>query len=249
MVDRDEPDVASPSSSSARKPSTLRKGFEPHLAIDGVTVTGRDVEMLRAIDRYGSMHRAAEELGRSYGHLQRRVVELEEAIGTLTSRVKGGRGGGGTELTPEARDLIRRFERLRVELSGVTTIAESVIHGTVTERRGELGTVETPAGTLSARVPAEATEVEIAVRSDAVVLMKPGSPAQTHTSLRNQLRGTVAEVERDGSIASVTVAVAGDVEIASVVTAESVERLDLEPGSEVVAAFKTTAARATPANV
>lgn len=228
---------------------TLRKGFEPHLAIDEVTVTGRDVEMLRAIDRYGSMHRAAEELGRSYGHLQPRVVELEAAVGSLTSRVKGGKGGGGTELTDGARELIGQFERLRVELSGVATIAESVVPGTVVDRRGELATVDTPAGELSARVPEGATDVEIAVRSDAVVLMEPGSPAQAHTSLRNQLRGTVTGVERDGTIATVTVSVDGDVEIASVITAESLTRLALSEGSEVVAAFKTTAARATPADV
>lgn len=228
---------------------TLRKGFEPHLAVDGVTVTRRDVEMLRAIDRWGSMHRAAEELGRSYGHLQPRVVELEEAIGPLTTRVKGGKGGGGTELTDGARELVRRFERLRVELSGVATVAESVVPGTVVDRRGELATVDTPAGELSARAPEGATEVEIAVRSDAVVLMVPGSPAQEHTSLRNQLRGTVAAIERDGTIATVTVAVDGGVEIASVITAESSDRLDLTEGSEVVAAFKTTAARATPADV
>jgi len=227
----------------------LQKGFEPHLAIGDVTVTERDVEMLRAIDRYGSMHRAAEELGRSYGHLQRRVVELEEAIGSLTARMTGGKGGGGTELTADAHDLIRQFERLRVELSGVATVVESVIPGTIVERRGELATVETPAGELSARVPEGATEVEIAVRSDAVVLMAPGSSAQTHTSLRNQLTGTVADVDRNETIATVTVAVDGGVEIAAVITAESLERLDLSPGSDVVAAFKTTAARATPADV
>ena len=227
---------------------TRRKGFEPHLAFGDVTVTERDVEMLRAIDRHGSMLRAAEELGRSYGHLQRRVVELEEAIGSLTRREQGGKGGGGSELTPDARDLLRQFERLRVELSGVATVVESVVPGTVLERHGELATVETPAGEVSARVPEDATEVEIAVRSDAVVLMTPGSPAQTHTSLRNQLRGTVAEVDEEDTIASVRVAVDGGVEITAVVTAESVARLDLAEGREVVAAFKTTSARATRAN-
>ena len=228
---------------------TLQKGFKPHLAIEGVTVSARDVEMLRAIDRCGSMHRAAAELGRSYGHLQPRVVELEGAIGPLTTRVTGGKGGGGTELTDAARELIRQFERLRVELAGVATIAESIIPGTVLERDGEIATVDTPAGQISARVPGGATEVEIAVRSDAVVLVKPGSPAQAHTSLRNQLPGTVSRIDRDRTIASVTVAVEGGVEIESVITAESAERLALSVGCDVVAAFKTTAARATPADV
>jgi molybdate transport system regulatory protein len=224
---------------------TLRKGFEPHLAIDETTVTGRDIEMLRAIDRFGSMHRAADELGRSYPHLQRRVVELEDAIGQLTRRARGGKGGGGTELTDDALDLIRRFERLRVELSGVTSVPESVISGTVTDQYGELATVRTAAGEISARVPEAAEDVEIAVRADAVVLMDPQSPSDGHTSLRNQLRGVVSELDIENATATVSVEVADSVTITSVVTEESVDRLDLQEGTEVITAFKTTAARAT----
>lgn len=228
---------------------TLQKGFEPHLAIDDTTVTGRDIEMLRAIDRFGSMYRAADELGRSYPRLQQRVVELEDAIGSLTERVRGGKDGGGTRLTADARDLIRRFERLRVELSGVAAVTEAVIPGEVAERRGELATVRTAAGTVTARVPGTAESVEVGVRADAVVLMNPGSPSQVHTSLRNQLDGVVERIDVDGAVATVTVEVATDVTIESVVTTESVDRLELEAGSDVVAAFKTTAARATPADV
>lgn len=225
---------------------TVQKGFEPHLAIGGATVTPRDVEMLRTIDRVGSMHGAAAELGRSYAHLQRRIVELEEATGSLTRRSKGGSGGGGTDLTAEARQLIRQFERLRVELSGVTTITESIIRGTVVERDGELATVRTDAGELTARAPPDATDVEIAIRSDAVVLMAPGSPTQAHTSLRNQLSGTVTAIDRQASIATVDVAVADGVELTAVITDASRQSLSLAVGSHVVAAFKTTAARATP---
>ncbi|MEF8807534.1 TOBE domain-containing protein [Natronomonas sp.] len=224
---------------------TLSKGFEPHLVIDETTVTGRDIEMLRAIDRFGSMHEAANELGRSYPHLQRRVVELEEAIGQLTRRVRGGKDGGGTQLTPDALDLIRQFERLRVELSGVTSVPESIISGTVVEQYGELATVRTAAGEITARVPTPAEEVEIAVRADAVVLMDPRTSPDGHTSLRNQFRGTVSELETGDATATVTVEIADGVPITSVVTEESVDRLGLEEGVDVIAAFKTTAARAT----
>lgn len=223
---------------------TLSKGFEPHLAIEEMTVTGRDIEMLRAIDTYGSMHKAAEKLGRSYPHLQRRVVELEETIGQLTRRARGGTEGGGTQLTPDARDLIRQFERLRVELSGVTNVPESIISGTVTDQDGDLATVQTGAGEISARVPTTATDVEIAVRADAVVLMKPDSPTHGHTSLRNQFQGVVSSLEIDNATATVAVEIAEGVTIISIVTEESVNRLDLAEGVEVVAAFKTTAARA-----
>lgn len=228
---------------------TLREGFEPHLAIGETTVTGRDVEMLRAIDRCGSMNGAADDLGRSYPHLQRRVVELETAIGPLTRRVRGGTDGGGTRLTDGARDLLRRFERLRVELTGVTTVPESTIRGTVVEQSGELATVRTAAGEVTARVPAGATEVAIAVRADAVVLMEPGSQSGAHTSLRNQLAGLVRRIDVEGAIATVAVGVADSVTVESVVTETSVDRLGLAAGDEVIAAFKTTAARATSTDI
>jgi molybdate transport system regulatory protein len=222
---------------------TLREGFEPHLAVGETTVTGRDIEMLRAIDRCGSMHGAAEELGRSYPHLQRRVVELEEALGGLTRRDRGGSDGGGTQLTADALELLRRFQRLQVELSGVTSVPESVVSGTVTDQRGELATVQTAAGELTARVPAGAETVEVAVRADAVVLMRPAS-ASHRTSLRNQLPGTVVDLALEEAVATVTVEVADGVTIDSLVTEASVDRLELEAGEAVVAAFKSTAARA-----
>ena len=222
-------------------------GFEPRVAIGDVTVGDRDVTMLRAIDSEGSMHAAAESLGRSYPHLQRRVVELEGAAGALTERARGGSGGGGTELTDRARDLLRRFERLRVQLGSAAAVSESVIPGTVVERVGELATVETAAGEVTARVPegvAVDDDVEVLLRSDAVVVMTDDVDAgTTRTSLRNRLDGTVRDVNAGETVATVTVAVADGVTVEAVVTTESRDRLDLAVGRSVVVAFKSTAAR------
>jgi molybdate transport system regulatory protein len=227
-------------------PATPEESFAPHIAVGDVTVDGRDVEMLRAIDSYGSMQAAADALDRSYPHLQRRVVELEDAAGQLTERVRGGSGGGGTVLTGRATRLVRQFERLQVELDGVTAVAESVIPGTVVGRSGELATVDTPAGELTARVPGEETgvAVDVLVRSDAVVVMTSDVDADTtRTSLRNRLQGAVTAVDTGETIAHVTVSVADGVDVEAVVTAESRDRLGLEVGRDVVAAFKSTAAR------
>lgn len=221
------------------------EGFDPHLAAEDVTVTDRDVAALRAIDREGSMAAAAESLGRSYGHLQRRVVELEDSLGALTARTRGGAGGGGTELTDRARAVLRRFDRLGAELSAATSVTESVLPGTVRGREGELATVDTAAGTVTARAPPDAKRVEVLVRSDAVVLLAPDGAAAT-TSLRNRLSGTVAAVESGAAIATVAVAVGDGAELTAVVTAESRDRLGIEVGRGIVAAFKTTAARAVP---
>lgn len=228
---------------------TLRKDFQTHLSVGDVTVTDRDIEMLRAIDQYGSMHRAAEELGRSYPHLQRRLVEIEAAAGDLTERSRGGKGGGGTTLTPAARDLTRQFSRLRAELHGVASVTESVLSGTVTDRDGEIATVETDAGPVAALVPEDATSVEVCIRSDAVVLRNPdGDTGTVETSLRNELTGTVTAVDTGDAVAQVTVRLdcAGDEnspELVALVTETSRSSLALEPGRAVVASFKATAAR------
>ncbi|NUB92566.1 TOBE domain-containing protein [Haloterrigena sp. SYSU A121-1] len=226
---------------------TIEKEYTTKLAVDDVTIDRRDIEMLDAIDRYGSMHRAAEELGRSYARLQNRVVEIEEAVGPITERQRGGSGGGGTELTATARELRRQFDRHEAALDGVARVTESVFAGTVSDRTGELGTVETGIGPILALVPDDASEVQVAVRSDAVVLTDPEETLEADsTSLRNRFRGTVDRLEPGESITRVTVGLegdGGDPTLQALVTKASSERLGLASGREIAASFKATAAR------
>ena len=207
----------------------------------------RDAALLAAIDEHGSLAGAAAALDRSFAHAQRRVVELEGAFGDLVERRRGGAGGGGSDLTPGAWELLGRFERLRAELVGVARSPETVVEGRVVARGAGVATVETPAGRLSARAAGDADRVEVAVRADAVTLHAPAdAPADSATSARNRLAGEVATVEprEDDGTVVVEVAVGGGVRLAALVTPESVDRLDLAPGRPVVATWKATATRA-----
>jgi molybdate transport system regulatory protein len=225
----------------------LTKDFSTKLSAGDLTIDRRDIEMLEAIDRQGSMHGAADELGRSYARLQNRIVELEDELGELTERTRGGRGGGGTRLTETARELCRQFDRHESELHGVARATESVFLGTVVDRTGELATVETDAGRIIALVPPDVEAVQIAVRSDSVVLTAPGeTPEPDGTSLRNRFAGTVVDVDVGEAIASVTLSLDGERALDGLITRSSCERLGLEPGRDVVASFKATAARGTP---
>ena len=58
-------------------------------------------------------------------------------------------------------------------------------------------------------------------------------------SARNQLRGTVKSIKKDGLMAEVVLDVAGQ-EVVAVITADSVRRLNLETGQEVFAVIKAT---------
>ncbi|WP_049987897.1 TOBE domain-containing protein [Halobellus rufus] len=218
--------------------------FDAYIGSDGVTLDARDVALLRAIDREGSLNTAAQSLGRSYAHAQRRVVELEDAFGALVERQRGGAGGGGSTLTTTARELLAAFERTRASFEGVAEIAETVIVGTIVERDGELVTVETPAGAIRALVPDGDGEVQLSLRADAVTLTDPeDTPVPEHTSARNRFAGTVVGVESGERIARIAVDVGLEQPVLALVTEDSREKLGLDDGSEVVVSFKATATR------
>lgn len=225
----------------------VRGAVETRLAVGEESVTDRDIELLAAIDEHGSIHAAAGALERSYAHAQRRVVELEEAVGPLVERRRGGSGGGGSALTDEARALLERFERLETAAEGLTAVEETVLSGTVIEREGELGTVECAPGRLRALVPPEGESVAVTIRSDAITLTPPEeTPAPDETSARNRFSGIVERVESGRTVARVRLDVDSETSLTALVTRTSVGRLGLEPGREVVASFKATATRATP---
>ncbi|AEN05474.1 TOBE domain-containing protein [Halolamina sp.] len=221
--------------------------FDARIGRGEVSLTERDVALLRAIDDHGSINAAATALGRSYSRAQQRIVELEDAFGGLVVRTRGGAGGGGSSLTDEADDLVSRFDRLRAEFNGVAETAETVLEGRVVDRDGELATVETPAGAVRALVPTDCGEVRLTLRADAVTLQSPSeSPPADRTSARNRLEGSVRSVEAGEAVAMVTIDVGGDVTLSALVTAASIEKLRLHRGTPVVASFKATATRGVP---
>lgn len=73
------------------------------------------VELLERVGELGSLRAAAIEMGMAYTKATRIARDAERAFGfPLTERTVGGSGGGGSSLTPAARDLIvryRAFER------------------------------------------------------------------------------------------------------------------------------------------
>lgn len=221
--------------------------FEAYLRVDGVTFDRSDARLLRAVDDRGSLSAAAEALGRSYSRAHARVTDLEAAVGPLVDRRRGGADGGGSELTSSARDLLARFARLQAALDRTASTDEVVLDGTVVEREGELATVETPAGRVRALSVEDAERVQVSFRADAVTLHAPETaPPAGGTSARNRFRGTVAAVDRSQAVALVTVRVAEDARLSVVVTRDSLDRLKLRQGAEVVATVKATAIRAVP---
>lgn len=77
----------------------------------------RYVRLLEEIDRRGSIREACSHIGLSYRTCLNRVRQMERVLGApvlLTTR--GGPSGGGSELTDEARRIIRLYREWRTEL-------------------------------------------------------------------------------------------------------------------------------------
>lgn len=74
------------------------------------------VDLLEAIATAGSISAAARELGLSY----RRAWDLVDTMNhcfkhPLVIRVKGGKGGGGAQLTNEGRDILKLYRSMETK--------------------------------------------------------------------------------------------------------------------------------------
>lgn len=70
--------------------------------------------LLRGIEETGSLNAAAKAMGMAYTKALKLIRNAENALGfPLTSRTVGGRDGGGSKLTPEAKLWLGRYESYR----------------------------------------------------------------------------------------------------------------------------------------
>lgn len=80
---------------------------------DGKTFGRGPDRLLRGVEKTGSLRKAAAELGMSYNKAWWNIHTMEERLGfALLYRSVGGASGGGSRLTPEAVDLLARFDAL-----------------------------------------------------------------------------------------------------------------------------------------
>ena len=85
---------------------------------DGVPAFGPGpYRLLCRVRDEGSLHKAAESMGMAYSKAWRIVRDAEDHLGLrILSRHAGGAGGGGSVLTGEGEELLRRFGALQDEV-------------------------------------------------------------------------------------------------------------------------------------
>ena len=83
--------------------------------LEGEPVLGdAKVRLLEEIDAKGSIKAAASALGMTYRGAWAKLRAMEERLGErLVERRAGGPSGGGSTLTPLARELVRRYKAFR----------------------------------------------------------------------------------------------------------------------------------------
>jgi molybdate transport system regulatory protein len=91
------------------------------IEIDGEPVFGRGRRfLLEAIDAHGSINRAAQEVDISFRKAWSYIKAMEDRMGAkLVIRRAGGKNGGGTKLTDEARDLLKKYAALETGIKEI----------------------------------------------------------------------------------------------------------------------------------
>lgn len=82
--------------------------------------------MLRGIRDEGSLRASAKRMNMAYTKAFGLIKRAEREFGfALTERKIGGKGGGGSVMTPQAKELLMRYEAYK---TACTTMAENLYH-------------------------------------------------------------------------------------------------------------------------
>lgn len=104
--------------------------------------------LLKGVELTGSLLQAAADMGMAYTKARRIILCCERTLGfALTHRKVGGASGGGSEVTPQAFELMSAYESLRAEVEdaigeaymrhfGQLIPVRVRLHKTVTRKRG-----------------------------------------------------------------------------------------------------------------
>jgi molybdate transport system regulatory protein len=107
------------------------------IEVNGEPIFGKGRScLLNAIDRHGSINRAAKEVNITYRKAWSYLDTMESRLGVkLVERKTGGRNGGGAILTDTARQLIRNYEQMEREVTALANRRFSGIFGTKADGR------------------------------------------------------------------------------------------------------------------
>ncbi len=98
----------------------MRLSYKIWLDHEGRAFGYGPANLLDGVEHWGSLRKAAMELGMSYNKAWRIIHAAEQRLGfALLDRTVGGSLGGGSNLTADAQDLMRRYRAMAGEVDEV----------------------------------------------------------------------------------------------------------------------------------
>ncbi len=89
----------------------MKVGYKVWLDNGGKAFGDGPCELLRHAEQTHSLHQSARQMGMAYSKAWHLIRTLEERLGfVLLERKAGGRYGGGSQITPMAKDLMKQYE-------------------------------------------------------------------------------------------------------------------------------------------
>ncbi len=94
-------------------------------------------ELLRRVEETNSLHEAASQMRMSYSKAWKLIRTLEKRLGfLLLDRKVGGLSGGGSQVTPRAKDFVEHYERFEIDAKKAIEKAYEKHFGSRTRKRG-----------------------------------------------------------------------------------------------------------------
>ena len=97
-----------------KKPKKVSPSFKIWLEINGKPLIGKGgIRILQAIEKEGSISKAAKSLGMSYRYVWGYLTKMEDVFGEPVVKTRvGGVEGGGAKLTKTGRWLVNEYLKL-----------------------------------------------------------------------------------------------------------------------------------------
>jgi molybdate transport system regulatory protein len=77
-------------------------------------------ELLKGVEKTDSLHQAAQQMNMSYSKAWKLIQTVEKRLRfPFLDKKVGGLSGGGSRVTPEGKDFLRRYERFELDAKKV----------------------------------------------------------------------------------------------------------------------------------
>ncbi len=96
----------------------MKLGYKVWLDNDGKAFGDGPYELLKRVDETHSLHLAAKKMGMAYSKAWQLIGTMEARLGfPLIERKVGGLSGGGSRVTAQGKELMKRYKHFQKDVS------------------------------------------------------------------------------------------------------------------------------------